>query len=360
LELTRFGADGSESHSANLFGPRSCTHATHSLLAAPKIKLPFLTDIDSRAEIKGSRDPLGFVPVWSRFGRKVVGNLSTVSNSVRGFTTLLLGYYFAEQLRGSSGIDQKSTLEAFLKFEQMASYARLGVNSDRGFRGVERVAQRLSDSKRISLGVDAGSQILSNQKIYGLWGLFSVPSRECGLLKSGEPTLSEPARTFVEKTYIARLKASGQNSAKRITELLQRDRSDLVVNGRDKAVIGDLAGIHAPTFSASERQFYKHYLVNGGDDDKTNGCQRLLATLLADIPPDSYFGLTELQAVTKTARNNPAGDQLAEHLESIQHVESILVPMANAFAFLLTRDRQPLQSVASDIASAWGKRLTGC
>ncbi len=98
---------------------------------------PFLTDIDSRAAIKGSRDPLGLVPVWSRFGRHVVGNLSTVSNSTRGFTTLLLGYYFAEVIRERDGSASPSTLDLFLKFEQLAGYARLHVNSDRGFRGID-------------------------------------------------------------------------------------------------------------------------------------------------------------------------------------------------------------------------------
>jgi len=54
----------------------------------------FMTEIDSRAKVKGSRDPLAVIPVWSFFGRKVVGNLTTVTDSVRGFTILLLGYYF--------------------------------------------------------------------------------------------------------------------------------------------------------------------------------------------------------------------------------------------------------------------------
>jgi hypothetical protein len=64
---------------------------------------PFLTDLDSRAAVKGSRDPLGLQQIWARFGRHVVGNLNTVSNSVRDFTVLLLGYYFAEQLAHELG-----------------------------------------------------------------------------------------------------------------------------------------------------------------------------------------------------------------------------------------------------------------
>jgi len=42
-----------------------------------------VTDLDSRAAVKGSRDPLGIQAIWTRLGRHVVGNLTTVSNSVR-------------------------------------------------------------------------------------------------------------------------------------------------------------------------------------------------------------------------------------------------------------------------------------
>jgi hypothetical protein len=58
----------------------------------------FLTEIDPRAAVKGSRDPLGLQPIWTRFGRQVVGNLTTVTTSLRNFTTWMLGLHFAEEL----------------------------------------------------------------------------------------------------------------------------------------------------------------------------------------------------------------------------------------------------------------------
>src|SRR2546421_3199416 len=131
---------------------------------------PFLTELDSRAAVKGSRDPLGVQSIWTRFGRQVVGNLTTVSTSVRDFTTLLLGYYFAERLaaEGTPG----SELDTFLKFEQLAAYARVFVNGDTSLRGTERVQKALSEGTRVSISADQASQILGNQKIYGLWGLY--------------------------------------------------------------------------------------------------------------------------------------------------------------------------------------------
>ena len=31
------------------------------------VTIPFLTEIDTRAEVKGSRDPLGLVAIWAAF-----------------------------------------------------------------------------------------------------------------------------------------------------------------------------------------------------------------------------------------------------------------------------------------------------
>src|SRR5262249_61182123 len=111
------------------------------------LRIPFLTDLDSRAAVKGSRDPLGVQQIWTRFGRHVVGNLTTVSNSVRDFTTLLLGYYFAENVADERG--PGSELATFLKWEQLAAYARASVNSDFAFRRTERARQNLSEGSRI-------------------------------------------------------------------------------------------------------------------------------------------------------------------------------------------------------------------
>lgn len=96
---------------------------------------PFLTDFDPQAAVKGSHDPLGIQTIWARLGRHVVGNLTTVSTSVRDFTTLILGYYFAERFASESGGD--GDLPVFLRWEQLAAYMRGEINGDWAFRGVE-------------------------------------------------------------------------------------------------------------------------------------------------------------------------------------------------------------------------------
>ena len=134
------------------------------------LQVPFLTDLDSRAAVKGSRDPLGIQPIWTRFGRHVVGNLTTVSSSVLDFTTLLLGYWFAERIADDQG--PGSELATFLKWEQLAAYARAGVNDDFAFRGTERVRRNLSEGGRVTLSDNPTYQILEQPE--DLWPLGLV------------------------------------------------------------------------------------------------------------------------------------------------------------------------------------------
>src|SRR5688572_31371249 len=57
------------------------------------------------------------------------------------------------------------------------SYARGGINGDWEFRGVERAKKNWNTDGRLRIGADPTAQILSNQKTYGLWGLYTVPAR---------------------------------------------------------------------------------------------------------------------------------------------------------------------------------------
>ena len=131
------------------------------------LSIPFFTELDSRAAIKGSRDPLGVQAIWTRMGRHVVGNLTTVSTSVRDFTVTMLGYYFAERVAEESGCSDD--LNVFLRWEQLAAYARGGGNNDWVFRGTERAKKNWNASDRIRLG--AGLWLLHTQRSENLWAL---------------------------------------------------------------------------------------------------------------------------------------------------------------------------------------------
>ena len=133
----------------------------------------FLTLEDPNAGIHGSRDPLGVQPVWASFGRHVVTNLTTVTNSIRGFTILLLGRMLTEKMIDKGTTGEQDALSIFLRAEQIGSYSRyLAHGVDNDIRGIERV-KRFVDEHRSSVPIqdDISGMILSDQKVYGLWGL---------------------------------------------------------------------------------------------------------------------------------------------------------------------------------------------
>lgn len=226
---------------------------------------PFLTELDTRAAVKGSRDPLGIQAIWTRLGRHVVGNLTTVSDSVRDYTTLLLGYHFAEQL--SEELEPGSELRTFLKWEQLAGYARAAINEDLRFRGTGRVQRNLALKDRISLSDHPTDQILGNQKIYGLWGLFTSPARASSLLDDNTPPrITAPARLFVEETYLKRLEDETGKGCRGILDLLRAPHATLDPKGRQKRLLEAVGGILRPDLMAKERVFFRQYLLLGGPE----------------------------------------------------------------------------------------------
>lgn len=315
---------------------------------------PFLTQIDSRAAVRGSRDPLSLVPIWSAFGRRVVGNLTTASTSLRGFTTLLLGYYCADRVIEKDA--EQSPLSVFLRVEQFVSYCRVFRNrGDTDFRGSERVTRRLEDSTRITLSAEPRHQTLADQKTYGLWGLYSVASRTSGILLPDRPALTPEATEFVERQYIHRLSRAGFRGASGLLSIVEPTRKDLDLKRAGGGLAHVLADIHASGLNADEREFYSRFLVYGGDEQNTEGQQRQLAELLGQITTDD-FGMADLQRIIRLAEKRKY-DRLVGHLSSIQRLELLIVAAANLFAFLLRCNGRTVASVERDVQRVWGRGL---
>lgn len=319
---------------------------------------PFLTDLDSRAAVKGSRDPLGIQPIWTRFGRNVVGNLTMASNSLRDFTTTLLGYWFAEQIADEDG--PGTELATFLKWEQTAAYARAAINHDYAFRGTERVRQRLDEGARVVISDLQAHQILSNQKIYGLWGLYTVPSRASALLEADFARLTPPAREFVERIYLPVLADSAGKGARRIREMLRQPQARLGLQGTVAGVVQAVASVLKQKLRSSEREFYEFHLVNGGPLDGTAGRQQQLAELLRSALENPDFAWTPAMVghLSKTAAKRGVDwEPLAHHLARIRDCETVLAPASAVYGYLLGLDGQKVAAVGKRLSDAWGKGL---
>ncbi|MBD3235946.1 MAG: hypothetical protein GF330_04525 [Candidatus Eisenbacteria bacterium] len=339
--------------------------------------MPFLTLEDPNAKIKGSRDPLGTVPLWSAFGRHIVTNITTVSTSVRGFTILLLARYFSGRLIEDGTILREETLNAFLRMEQAGAYARYvahGVSDD--IRGIERVMRFDQEYKgRVPIHADRRGLILSDQKVYGLWGLYSVPARRSGWLTDEMFGLTPAAQKFVEENYIARL----NGSLRPIMKLVARGGT-LETRKKDPAFTG-LAGLLAPEFTPNEQRFYGHYLRDGlaargnrahaleADDaastsnpgettaaDHRHGRQSRFRHLLeshADLAQP--MGREEALRLAESARD--VDEALASALERIVHLESLLAPATALFEYVLTRANQLPAKAAGALRERWGDRV---
>lgn len=321
---------------------------------------PFFTDIDSRIAVKGSRDPLGIQPLWTRLGRHVVGNLTTVSTSIRDFTTHMLGLWFVEQVAAIA--PKQSEVETFLKWEQLAAYARVGVNKEGSIRGIERVERTLKDNSKIVISSDRTNQILADQKIYGLWGLYTGPARVSGFVEPNQARLTPKTRTFVEHTYIAKLAQHGFRDGAEIVRRLAESSIRIDLHGRDGPLMQAIAVLLKSRVLVAERTFYEEHLVWGGPHDATTGRQRELAEFFRQSPfndKDFVFTPQAMVELAKRARKlDGASSRLAYHLDRIRHCESVVAPAAMLFSYLLPRDNSTIDETATAMRSAVGPVVT--
>lgn len=303
----------------------------------------FFTELDPRAAIKGSRDPLGVQSIWAGLGRELVGNLTGVTQSVRGFTTLLVGLHLAERVAEQDR--SRSPVSAFLVWEQLAGYARCCFYGETSLLGSRRIVARTQLGKA-TLSADSDGQILGNQKSYGLWGLYTSAARSSGLVSgTTPPRLTPDGHANVQDLHLPAISKDWGRHANALIEVLGQDGSQFEIRRSNKRLRA-IATMLDPKLTQDEAGFYRRYLVDGGPDDSTDGRQsRLAATML----------VTGTDAVNELA---PAADaDVAIRLRRIAAAESVLAPAASLFSYLLSREDASLDEIGRDVAATWGVRL---
>ncbi|MBI5764267.1 MAG: hypothetical protein HZA51_12165 [Planctomycetes bacterium] len=311
----------------------------------------FLTLEDPRAKIQGSRDPLGVQPLWSAFGRHVVTNLTTQSTSIRGFTTLLLGRYFGHRLIEERKAGEEDALAIFLRTEQACAYARFICLAEPGeIRGIERVSVASKNSEgTIKIGNDFESWIMSDQKTYGLWGLYSVPARVSGLIPDGTLGVAPRAMELIEEHYLPILK-----------EILPRLLNLLLHGGtlsarKNDSILKVLSKILGP-LNAAEHAFYASALrdSNACLDQTAAARQKLLASLLqANEMLDTDLGREEILAIAKHVHHHDP--ELGRYLRRIVAMEAFLAPAESFFEYLQYQHNQSISKIAGKVAKNWGR-----
>lgn len=312
----------------------------------------FLTREDPNAKIKGSRDPLGTQHLWTDFGRRIVSNLTTQSNSVRGFTILILGCYFSEQLIKNLEINRKDALDVFLRFEQIAAYVRHGSHGVEGdIRGIARVRSKFKEQpKSLPISVDFKGFILGDQKVNGLWGLFAVPARVSGLLQDSANTLKIPAREFVEQVYLPTLQPELQTLYSMVANDGTLDAST------PDGVFTLLSKVLKESFCHEERLFYGEYLRDATYVQNSNCIQKRFRELLEnETDLRERTGRKEVVKLCEAARR--VDELLETRLDQISRLEAVLAPAMSLFDFMLTHHGRNLDEVSELLKKSWGESV---
>lgn len=317
----------------------------------------FLTLEDPRARVKGSRDPLGVQPIWSAFGRRIVANLTTVTDSLRGFAVLLLGRYLGERLLGEGKIGEEDVVDVFLRTEQVCGYARhLASETDAGsagrILGIERVRQRISEGgASVKIGTTPDATILSDQKTYGLWGLFSVSARVSKLVRGGPIGVSSEAGKFIESCYLPRLSPV----LDRLKNLVSGEGT-LTLKPPDR-ILSALREILGGRPTAAECRFYRAYLCDAQHCDLlTSGRQATFCRLLEHHTKlHRSINRAELEAIKRAAHE--IDTELARRIGRILVLEALLAPCDVIFGFLRTQHGQVPARIAGVLRERWGESI---
>lgn len=314
--------------------------------------MAFLTLEDPNAKIKGSRDPLGMQPVWVSFARHLISNLTTQSTSVRGFTIFILGRYFANILVEDRALSREKVVDVFLRMEQLGAYARyVKHNVQDDIRGIERVKAFVHDNKgKVYIEPNKRGMILSDQKVYGLWGFYSIPARVSGLIPDGPLGIEDETRKFIERNYSPSL----SDVVSPLRRLLVEGGQINVKNNRIIDVMSKTLPRH---FTKKEFSFYTDYVSNGSHVKSDAGDRQARFCRLLENYTKLESGVGREEVVLLKEKAGKRDEDIARYLDRIICLESILAPADTIFGFVLTQNEQTPKEVSSKLMNAWGKFL---
>ena len=297
----------------------------------------FLSFQDPRELPKGSRDPLGFEVIWTRYGRKIVSNLTTITGSIEEFLTALYGFYLSQTE------DEEEQRHRFIRYEQLAGYLREYANrygdEKGGFvRGVTRVSERLSElehdsTKVLTLSPRKRDMILSNQTAYGLWGLYSTALDISGLIKSRSVT--------AQGEELAKAMAESDNELQGFLRSKIADDSTLTLDE-----IKRFSDRFAKLLHGKHRSRLLEILLRG----KEGSLQTELFDYMENLDEEIWKQVREnIWYLAQLRSNMPV--QLKNALEDIVHVDMTLWLCNKLFEYLRLPQwtDKPLENIVAEI-----------
>lgn len=297
--------------------------------------MPFLSLLDDRAKPKGSRDPLGFELIWTHYGRQVIGNLTTITGSLTNFAVAILGFKWANDLHAHlpEADRQPRIRDSFLRYEQLAAYLRY-LSGDTQIMGITRVQQRMRDkTSRVTFGLGADSQILSDQASYGLWGLYSSAMRDAGLVQ-GDNRLLTPIGLAIAEKIEHKLDQSHFIDLFSSVKPIAIDELEPLASSFKRAINNKDA-----------RRDLMHTLMGGAQHKQMQQKLWLLTQGMAE-ENSGVNGIPDFITQVK-ARSN--GSDLMQRLTEIEWVERVLVAANNIFNYCRRKDGAMVAEIVSEL-----------
>ena len=304
--------------------------------------MAFLSEWDPRKRPKGSRDPLGFELVWSHYGRKVIGNLTTVTGSLENFSVALLGFYWANENPTSVGTAEERSQkikDTFLCYEQLAGYLRYMTNSEdkESILGSRRIKSRIETGK-ITLGPEDEHQILSSQATQGLWGLYYSAMKKTGLVEDDDRGLTDKGKE------IARLIEQKLGSdADKLKKLLEKDPKPVKKKDLEKQCKNFFNAIRD---DKACRQLLENLMRGSNKDKQLAEKDKQLAEVqialwdatqdcLEKEGPEGFIseGKWQLKLFISKIKQQTINEDLKKRLSDIESVERLLVAVNNLFRY---------------------------
>lgn len=318
---------------------------------------PFFTALAPDARVQGSRDPLGLLPIWSRLGRRLIRNVTTVSGDLRGWTSLLVmvGLY---RDRVDAGILNAADTDALMRAEQVIAYSRLAHGARANdVRGVGRAQARLhahqGGRQPIPLGLSVERRILASQRAAGVWGQIASPAAASSLLDRARIALTPVARDFWAGRYGKEL----EPHARALSELMADKRGFAPASG-DEVLARALARLHDARLDPVEVALYRDHVLHAGRGEADTQGLLVAAWRAADGPAALDKGVSFLSVAALAEQASRRGAEgVARGLKEIASAERLLAPVEYLFAWVQGRHRQSLDDVVDDVRQRWSEPL---
>ena len=144
----------------------------------------------------------------------------------------------------------------------------------------ERVRRNLRE-RRVTISDHTSHQILSNQKTYGLWGLYTMPARASGLVE-GDPTRPTRLGPGICRNSVsaAFVRWSENETPGRCVISCSGVKPYHIDLRTPEPLLINIGRSPRPRLHPTERNFDEHHLLHGGPQDSTAGRQRQLGRIV--------------------------------------------------------------------------------